>query len=161
MSDFEKIHLSLKMCSYFTAAGATLDEMKVLAHEVSLGWPFHVAILKVIRGESEICYAGANKDLEDYYRLKAEIALQTRKDLTIKEVFTWECCQALGLNKGTLTRVLHCMRNDDIETLAQLVRCREDKLLRTPNMSRRSVHLIKEVLGSMNLHLGMYQEDDR
>jgi hypothetical protein len=52
-------------------------------------------------------------------------------------------------------RTAHCLRNDNIETVGDLVQKTEAEMLRTPNLGRKSLNEIKEVLASLGLRLGM------
>lgn len=52
-------------------------------------------------------------------------------------------------------RTKNCLRNEGIGTLGELVIKTEAELLRCPNFGRKSANEIKEVLRTMNLHLGM------
>ena len=46
-------------------------------------------------------------------------------------------------------------KNDNIVYIGDLVVKSEADMLRTPNFGRKSLNEIKEVLGTMGLHLGM------
>ena len=52
-------------------------------------------------------------------------------------------------------RSANCLKNDNIVYIGDLVQKTESDMLRTPNFGRKSLNEIKEVLGHMNLHLGM------
>ncbi len=52
-------------------------------------------------------------------------------------------------------RSANCLKNDNINYIGDLVQKTEAEMLRTPNFGRKSLNEIKEVLGTMGLHLGM------
>ena len=52
-------------------------------------------------------------------------------------------------------RSANCLKNDNIVYIGDLVQKTEAEMLRTPNFGRKSLNEIKEVLGTMGLHLGM------
>ncbi len=52
-------------------------------------------------------------------------------------------------------RSANCLKNDNIVYIGDLVQKSEPEMLRTPNFGRKSLNEIKEVLASMQLHLGM------
>ncbi len=52
-------------------------------------------------------------------------------------------------------RSANCLKNDNIVYIGDLIQKTEGEMLRTPNFGRKSLNEIKEVLGVMNLHLGM------
>ncbi|RMD46334.1 MAG: DNA-directed RNA polymerase subunit alpha [Alphaproteobacteria bacterium] len=56
-------------------------------------------------------------------------------------------------------RSANCLKNDNIVYIGDLVQKTEAEMLRTPNFGRKSLNEIKEVLGSMGLHLGMEVPD--
>ena len=56
-------------------------------------------------------------------------------------------------------RSANCLKNDNIIYIGDLVQKSEGDMLRTPNFGRKSLNEIKEVLGHMNLHLGMQVSD--
>lgn len=55
-------------------------------------------------------------------------------------------------------RSANCLKNDNIVYIGDLVQKTESDMLRTPNFGRKSLNEIKEVLTSMELHLGMHVE---
>ena len=55
-------------------------------------------------------------------------------------------------------RSANCLKNDNIVYIGDLVQKSESDMLRTPNFGRKSLNEIKEVLGTMGLHLGMQVE---
>lgn len=70
----------------------------------------------------------------------------------------------LPFNKNLLRKVdelelsvrsANCLKNDNIIYIGDLVQKTEAEMLRTPNFGRKSLNEIKEVLGAMQLHLGM------
>ena len=56
-------------------------------------------------------------------------------------------------------RSANCLKNDNIVYIGDLVQKTEGDMLRTPNFGRKSLNEIREVLGQMNLQLGMHIED--
>ena len=52
-------------------------------------------------------------------------------------------------------RSANCLKNDNIIYIGDLVQKTEQEMLRTPNFGRKSLNEIKEVLTTMDLHLGM------
>jgi DNA-directed RNA polymerase subunit alpha len=52
-------------------------------------------------------------------------------------------------------RSANCLKNDNIVYIGDLIQKTEAEMLRTPNFGRKSLNEIKEVLGTMGLHLGM------
>src|SRR3546814_5868549 len=52
-------------------------------------------------------------------------------------------------------RSAHCLKNDNIIYIGDLVHKTEAEMLRTPNFGRKSLNEIKEVLAGMGLRLGM------
>ena len=52
-------------------------------------------------------------------------------------------------------RAANCLKNDNIVYIGDLVQKSEPEMMRTPNFGRKSLNEIKEVLATMNLHLGM------
>ncbi len=52
-------------------------------------------------------------------------------------------------------RSANCLKNDNIVYIGDLIQKTEGEMLRTPNFGRKSLNEIKEVLGTMGLHLGM------
>ncbi|MCI5059945.1 MAG: DNA-directed RNA polymerase subunit alpha [Alphaproteobacteria bacterium] len=55
-------------------------------------------------------------------------------------------------------RSANCLKNDNIIYIGDLVQKSESDMLRTPNFGRKSLNEIKEVLGTMGIHLGMQVE---
>lgn len=75
--------------------------------------------------------------------------------------------EELPFNKNLLRKVdelelsvrsANCLKNDNIVYIGDLVQKSEGDMLRTPNFGRKSLNEIKEVLGTMGLHLGMQVE---
>jgi len=56
-------------------------------------------------------------------------------------------------------RSANCLENADIKYIGELVQKSEAEMLRTKNFGRKSLTEIKEILGEMNLGLGMKLED--
>jgi len=57
-------------------------------------------------------------------------------------------------------RSYNCLKNANIQTIAELVRRTDSEMLRTRNFGRKSLNEIKEILDNMGLHLGMKIDDD-
>ena len=59
-----------------------------------------------------------------------------------------------GIEKLNLTvRSERCLKADEVYTLTQLLNCTKDRLLKTPNMGRKSVNEIIEKLAEHGLKL--------
>ncbi len=52
-------------------------------------------------------------------------------------------------------RSANCLKNDNIIYIGDLVQRSESDMLKTPNFGRKSLNEIREILGKMNLYLGM------
>jgi DNA-directed RNA polymerase subunit alpha len=52
-------------------------------------------------------------------------------------------------------RSYNCLKNANIQTIADLVQKTEAEMLRTKNFGRKSLNEIKEILSSMGLQFGM------
>jgi len=62
----------------------------------------------------------------------------------------------LPFNPALLKKVdEHCLKNDNIVYIGDLIQKTEGEMLRTPNFGRKSLNEIKEVLATMGLSLGM------
>ena len=57
-------------------------------------------------------------------------------------------------------RSYNCLKNANIQTIAELVQRTDSEMLRTRNFGRKSLNEIKEILDDMGLHLGMKIDDD-
>ena len=57
-------------------------------------------------------------------------------------------------------RSYNCLKNANIQTIAELVRRTDSEMLRTRNFGRKSLNEIKEILDDMGLHLGIKLEED-
>lgn len=80
--------------------------------------------------------------------------LDARIERPLEEVFTQENCQ--NREYGTQrTRVLNLCRAENIKTLRDLITKNEYELLRIPDLGRKTLNLIKDVLADIGLHLGM------
>ena len=75
---------------------------------------------------------------------------KTREDPEIDPMF-------LGLvdNLELTVRSANCLKHLDIRYLGDLVQYSENELLRTPNLGKKSLTEVKELLDSRGLHLGM------
>jgi Bacterial RNA polymerase, alpha chain C terminal domain len=52
-------------------------------------------------------------------------------------------------------RTTNCLKNENIHYIGELVRKTDAEVLRMPNMGRKALNEIREVLAQMGLHLGM------
>ena len=52
-------------------------------------------------------------------------------------------------------RSANCLQNANIRYIGELVQRTEGEMLKTKNFGRKSLNEIKDVLSSMDLHLGM------
>lgn len=50
-------------------------------------------------------------------------------------------------------RAEHCLRYEDITTIERLVMCSEKRILKIPNMGKKSLNDIKDALARRGLHL--------
>jgi DNA-directed RNA polymerase subunit alpha len=105
----------------------------------------------------EDAVALAGRILQDQLQLfinfeEPEVALPEKKE------------DDLPFNKNLLRKVdelelsvrsANCLKNDNIIYIGDLVQKTEAEMLRTPNFGRKSLNEIKEVLGGMDLSLGM------
>lgn len=57
-------------------------------------------------------------------------------------------------------RSYNCLKNANIQTIAELVQKTDGEMLRTRNFGRKSLNEIKEILDDMGLHLGTKIEED-
>jgi DNA-directed RNA polymerase subunit alpha len=57
-------------------------------------------------------------------------------------------------------RSYNCLKNANIQTIAELVQKTDGEMLKTRNFGRKSLNEIKEILEDMGLHLGMKVEED-
>jgi DNA-directed RNA polymerase subunit alpha len=67
-----------------------------------------------------------------------------------------KCVEELELS----VRSYNCLKNANIQTIAELVQKTDGEMLRTRNFGRKSLNEIKEILEDMGLHLGMKVEED-
>ncbi|KMP10500.1 DNA-directed RNA polymerase subunit alpha [Candidatus Nitromaritima sp. SCGC AAA799-A02] len=57
-------------------------------------------------------------------------------------------------------RSYNCLKNANIQTIAELVQKTDSEMLKTRNFGRKSLNEIKEILEDMGLHLGMKIEEE-
>ena len=57
-------------------------------------------------------------------------------------------------------RSYNCLKNANIQTIAELVQKTDSEMLKTRNFGRKSLNEIKEILEDMGLHLGIKLEED-
>ena len=57
-------------------------------------------------------------------------------------------------------RSYNCLKNANIETIAELVQKTDSEMLRTRNFGRKSLNEIKEILDGMELHLGVTLDEE-
>ncbi len=57
-------------------------------------------------------------------------------------------------------RSYNCLKNANIQSIAELVQKTDSEMLKTRNFGRKSLNEIKEILEGMGLHLGMKLEED-
>ncbi|MBT17946.1 MAG: DNA-directed RNA polymerase subunit alpha [Dehalococcoidia bacterium] len=67
-----------------------------------------------------------------------------------------KCVEELELS----VRSYNCLKNADIQTIAELVTKTDGEMLKTRNFGRKSLNEIKEILEEMGLHLGMKLEEE-
>jgi DNA-directed RNA polymerase subunit alpha len=67
-----------------------------------------------------------------------------------------KCVEELELS----VRSYNCLKNADIQTIAELVQKTDGEMLKTRNFGRKSLNEIKEILEDMGLHLGMKVDED-
>ena len=95
-------------------------------------------------------------------QLKVFINFEEPEEATIEDKIA-----ELPFNKNLLLKVdelelsvrsANCLKNDNIIYIGDLVQKTESEMLRTPNFGRKSLNEIKELLATMDLHLGMQVE---
>ena len=88
----------------------------------------------------------------DAYRV-AEDMLERRQEIINK----WVLREAIvddGIENLELTvRSEHCLKAEEIYTITQLIGCTEQRLLKTPNLGRKSIKEIIERLNERGLKL--------
>jgi len=67
-----------------------------------------------------------------------------------------KCVEELELS----VRSYNCLKNANIQTIAELVTKTDGEMLKTRNFGRKSLNEIKEILEDMGLHLGMKVEEE-
>jgi DNA-directed RNA polymerase subunit alpha len=84
--------------------------------------------------------------------------VQPRIDEKKQKVLTnmAKCVEELELS----VRSYNCLKNANIQTIAELVQKTDGEMLKTRNFGRKSLNEIKEILEDMGLHLGMKVEED-
>jgi DNA-directed RNA polymerase alpha subunit len=88
----------------------------------------------------------------DAYRV-AEDMIERRQEILHK----WEMTEAIvfdGIETlGLTVRSEHCLKAEEIYTVTQLLGCTENRLLKTPNLGRKSLKEIIERLNERGLKL--------
>jgi hypothetical protein len=74
--------------------------------------------------------------------------------VSIEEMLTWSINGAEPL-WGWSARVSHCLMNENIKTVADLVRCTKEEMLRIPNFGPVSLEEVEKKLRGLDLHFGM------
>jgi DNA-directed RNA polymerase subunit alpha len=83
--------------------------------------------------------------------IKEQVASETKQP----EV-TYNLDFDLGIASLRFTvRAVNCLKGEGIEWVGQLVQCKESELLKTPNLGRKSLAEIKNILSKHDLTLGM------
>jgi DNA-directed RNA polymerase subunit alpha len=67
-----------------------------------------------------------------------------------------KCVEELELS----VRSYNCLKNANIQTIAELVQKTDGEMLKTRNFGRKSLNEIKEILEDMGLHLGIKVDED-
>ena len=67
-----------------------------------------------------------------------------------------KCVEELELS----VRSYNCLKNANIQTIAELVQKTDGEMLKTRNFGRKSLNEIKEILEDMGLHLGMKVDEE-
>jgi DNA-directed RNA polymerase subunit alpha len=67
-----------------------------------------------------------------------------------------KCVEELELS----VRSYNCLKNANIQTIAELVQKSDGEMLKTRNFGRKSLNEIKEILEDMGLHLGMKVDEE-
>jgi DNA-directed RNA polymerase subunit alpha len=67
-----------------------------------------------------------------------------------------KCVEELELS----VRSYNCLKNANIQTIAELVQKTDGEMLKTRNFGRKSLNEIKEILEEMGLHLGMKVDEE-
>ena len=95
---------------------------------------------------------GSPQSARDAYRV-AEDMLERRQEIINK----WVLREAIvddGIENLELTvRSEHCLKAEEIYTITQLTGCTEQRLLKTPNLGRKSIKEIIERLNERGLKL--------
>jgi len=88
----------------------------------------------------------------DAYRI-AEDLLERRQEIinrwALREAVVDDGIEQLGLT----VRSEHCLKAEEIYTITQLINCTEQRLLRTPNLGRKSLKEIIECLNERGMKL--------
>ena len=67
-----------------------------------------------------------------------------------------KCVEELELS----VRSYNCLKNANIQTIAELIQKTDGEMLKTRNFGRKSLNEIKEILEDMGLHLGMKIDEE-
>lgn len=67
-----------------------------------------------------------------------------------------KCVEELELS----VRSYNCLKNANIQTIAELIQKTDGEMLKTRNFGRKSLNEIKEILDEMGLHLGMKIDEE-
>lgn len=106
------------------------------------------------------CHGASRASLDEkasdaFYYIRNEIVeiyhLINKIEDTESEKFLNKSIKELGFTGRTQT----CLLSDNIKTIGQLILLRENDLLKAPNLGKKSLAEIKEVLANYNLTLGM------
>ncbi|MEI6863982.1 MAG: hypothetical protein WCK46_01240 [Candidatus Adlerbacteria bacterium] len=181
MEDSEKQRLAAAILEAFMSAGATIEELEVLAkqkrlvtHEPDLyvfsgllpkepvAYPLHKNVLGVIRGEMVVGELKQWEELRDECKQLANLNEHLRKQgllrLTVDEVFAWEEKDREWCPPGHMTRIRSLLTKAEISKIGTLVVKTEDELQKL-GLGQKTRNTIKESLAGMGLHLGMKLED--
>ncbi len=112
--------------------------------------------------ENEVHLQRERKERQRVMEARPSLPDSFNANLLLAEIFTKElCCSELGHPGGQVTRVLYAFENDRIITLLDLVEITEEEFLRIPNVGKKCLKLVKNVLARDGLVLGMNVFDPR